>query len=204
VSRWIILSGIALLAAVLVLHFTGLDAEAARWAAGLHRDHKVVFEFFSTLGDSKYSLVPSGIIALTGYFLKAPRRIVHAALLLFASVALSGIAANIFKFLIGRPRPRLLLQGQEAFSPFTMDWLYHSWPSGHTTTAAAIAVVIALWWRPLGILGAALILAVGSSRVVLGAHYPGDVLAGAWLGVVVSLLLWRLKERQRSCIPWTA
>jgi membrane-associated phospholipid phosphatase len=201
VSRWIIVSGIGVLALVMVLQFSGIDVEVAHWASGLSDTQRDIFRTLSEFGDSKYTLIPSGIIALVGYFLKAPRRIVYAALLLFASVALSGIAANIFKFLIGRPRPRLLLQGQEDFSPLTVDWLYHSLPSGHTTTAAAIAVVLTLWWRPLGIIGAALILAVGSSRVILGAHYPGDVLAGAWLGAVVSILLWKLSARHRSCIP---
>ena len=86
-SRWIIVSGIGVLALVMVLQFSGLDVEVAHWASGLSDTQRDVFRTLSEFGDSKYTLIPSGIIALVGYFLKAPRRIVYAALLLFASVA---------------------------------------------------------------------------------------------------------------------
>lgn len=61
-----------------------------------------------------------------------------------------------------------------------------SFPSGHATTAAALAtfVTLLLWrtqWRwPAVIVGGLYALLVGYSRLVLGVHYPTDVLAG-WL-----------------------
>ena len=63
-------------------------------------------------------------------------------------------------------------------------------PSDHATGAFAIAVALFLRDRVAG--GIALVLAtlVALSRVIVGAHYPTDVLAGAALGGGVALLLW--------------
>ena len=66
---------------------------------------------------------------------------------------------------------------------------YASLPSGHATTAFAAAVAIgALWPRTRPLMWAyALIIAV--SRVVLTAHHPSDVLAGALVGALGALLV---------------
>jgi membrane-associated phospholipid phosphatase len=65
-----------------------------------------------------------------------------------------------------------------------------SFPSDHAAAAAAIAVVLLLAHRRIGaaVLGLALLVCV--ARVYVGAHYPGDVLAGAAVGAGVACLLW--------------
>lgn len=79
-----------------------------------------------------------------------------------------------------------------------------SFPSGHTTTSFAMAVVLATRypkWRPVFFLIA---LCIGLSRVLLVKHYPTDVLAGASLGLMVgtlATLFWdkcALTTRQRA------
>ncbi len=67
-----------------------------------------------------------------------------------------------------------------------------SFPSGHTAAAAAFAAgagrELPAARLPLGVLAAA----VGYSRVHTGVHYPGDVLAGAALGVGVAAVTARV------------
>ena len=63
-----------------------------------------------------------------------------------------------------------------------------SFPSDHTTMAGAVAAgLLLLSWR-LGLAAvlAALLMAFG--RVYVGAHYPGDVLAGLGVGAAVAVV----------------
>lgn len=64
-----------------------------------------------------------------------------------------------------------------------------SFPSGHTSAATLYACII---WAHFPLLGACLFVwaaGVGASRVILGVHYPSDILAGATLGIGVAALL---------------
>jgi undecaprenyl-diphosphatase len=89
---------------------------------------------------------------------------------------------------IGRDRPPVRFVEPEPIisTPHT-----HSLPSGHSTTAFAAATILGAYFprfRPAFYVLAALI---AWSRVVVGVHYPLDVLAGAVLGVVLGLLVLR-------------
>ncbi len=72
-----------------------------------------------------------------------------------------------------------------------------SFPSDHTTLAFAIAMVIVLFNRRLGL---ALLLfgaVVAYARVFVGAHYTGDVVGGAVLGALTGFVLWRASRLRR-------
>jgi undecaprenyl-diphosphatase len=64
-------------------------------------------------------------------------------------------------------------------------------PSDHAAASIAIAVAILLLHRRLGIVVLVVAALVGYSRVYVGLHYPGDVLAGALIGLAAALILWR-------------
>lgn len=66
-----------------------------------------------------------------------------------------------------------------------------SFPSDHAAAAMAIAVAVAIFHRRVGMAVIALAVLVAYSRVFVGVHYPGDVLAGMAIGAGVTLLLWR-------------
>ncbi|MCM2294378.1 phosphatase PAP2 family protein [Allorhizobium sp. BGMRC 0089] len=111
-------------------------------------------------------------------------------LYLFASIALSGLAANLLKRLIGRGRPYVFAEhGAFHFQPLAGSSLYESFPSGHSTTFGAIFMMAALVfprYRLALLVGA---LWMGMSRVMVGAHFPGDVIAGLGFGAWFSLML---------------
>lgn len=62
-----------------------------------------------------------------------------------------------------------------------------SFPSGHTAAAFLFMTLVTLHAGWLGLLLLPWAVAVGASRVVLGVHYPGDILAGALVGISVAL-----------------
>jgi len=99
-----------------------------------------------------------------------------------------GIFAQILKFTVGRPRPKLLPDYD--FAWFEMAARLHSWPSGHTiTTFAWLACLLPFYGKKVQIILIALACLIGFSRVGLGSHYMSDVLSGAVLGYVVGVLL---------------
>lgn len=121
---------------------------------------------------------------------------------LFASIATIGLSVAIVKHLLGRARPQaaFFLPGPNA--QLTFDWLawkssFASFPSGHSTTVFATAVAFAaLYPRARGWL-LALAVVVASTRVVLGSHYPSDVIAGAAIGAAFVLGVVKLFAARR-------
>jgi undecaprenyl-diphosphatase len=115
-------------------------------------------------------------------------RVRDAAGAIFVTVAVSGLMAAVLKNVIGRARPNV---GEGAYSvrSFAFDSSLAAFPSGHAATGAAIAVVFGLLmpryrWALMWI--GALVCA---SRVLLGAHWVSDVVAGWTVGMAVTLAL---------------
>jgi len=166
------------------------------------------FGIITELGDSKWYLVPTSVIALVvlplTYWRRSSRpvRLLRwggwAALFVFAAVALSGIAANIIKFLVGRGRPKMLNgDGLTAFEPFRLNADFHSFPSGHANTAVALAITLAFFFPRLRWMLAAFAALVAASRVIVGTHFVSDAIGGALLAVATTFALRHWCARHR-------
>jgi membrane-associated phospholipid phosphatase len=93
------------------------------------------------------------------------------------------IAGELVKWIVGRGRP-FVGPDPFTFSHFTESQAYASFPSAHSITSVALAFAVsALWprWRVPMIIYALLIIA---TRLVLLAHHPSDVTAGAVFGII--------------------
>lgn len=101
---------------------------------------------------------------------------------LIITLILTVIGSWLLEYLIGFPRPvdggsaRLLIS-----SPPT-----NSFPSTHTALAFAAAGSIFLYQRFLGFFGMIIAAFVGLSRIFVGVHYPEDIVAGAFWGIIVA------------------
>ncbi len=148
-----------------------------------------------TFSGSARFLVPAAAIASVSLFV-ARRR--FEALLVGASLITATLVVWGMKAIVGRARPAL----------WEAQWYWgSSFPSGHTLSTAAFATAAALciarmWPRAgnpataLAVLWASL---VGVSRLVLGVHWPSDVLAALCLGAFIPLLISVAKDlHQRS------
>jgi len=119
------------------------------------------------------------------------------------ATAMNSLICNALKMLLGRPRPKFLEPHQ-----LTLPWetfnmpaetgvrAIHAWessqlwsfPSSHTAAAAVLAVYLTRMYPRLRELAIALVVIVATARVVLFAHYPSDVVAGAAIGLVIGKL----------------
>jgi undecaprenyl-diphosphatase len=103
----------------------------------------------------------------------------------FLSVAASVFIAEILKFVIGRGRPFV---GGKAnpfnFGPFQGTEAYFSLPSAHAVTAFALAFAVSALWPRLRVFMFAYAIVILLTRLVLLAHHPSDVVAGALVGIV--------------------
>lgn len=113
---------------------------------------------------------------------------------LFLSVAVVGLAVSVAKHVIGRARPQAayFLAGPDRHLTFdVMAWTssYASFPSGHATTAFAVAVAFGALFPRLRWPLIAVAVLVAATRVVLGSHYPSDVIAGAVVGSAFALFM---------------
>jgi membrane-associated phospholipid phosphatase len=106
-----------------------------------------------------------------------------------SAVAAAGILDQIVKNLLCRARPSAAAAGAffVGFPCFPAPYAMASFPSGHATTAFALAAVLSLWYPRWTAAWLALAAIVGCSRIALGSHFPSDVAAGAILGVAVAL-----------------
>lgn len=109
------------------------------------------------------------------------------ATLVLTSIVVASVPVEIGKLTIGRARPFLLDDvGAAYFSPFKGQFLYESFPSGHSMMAGIM--MVSLWiflprWRILTVL---ICILFGISRLAAGAHYPTDVVAGLAIGFVTT------------------
>jgi undecaprenyl-diphosphatase len=111
-----------------------------------------------------------------------------AALPAVAHMAVTGAAGVVlYKWLkarTSRPRP---YQAQAAIRLGADPLDRFSFPSGHTLHAVSFSILMVAYYPQLAWLVVPFALAVAASRLVLGLHYPTDVLAGAALGAAVAL-----------------
>ena len=111
----------------------------------------------------------------------------------FSALLALGIA-HLITEVWARPRPYEAHPGDaHLFVPASHD---PSFPSDHATAAFAIAVAIFLRHRKAGIVALVMAALLSLSRVVVGVHYPSDVLAGAAIGTLAALVLWHPSVRR--------
>ncbi len=114
---------------------------------------------------------------------------------LAASIIAAGIIAPSLQYATGRSRPSQD-GGPGHYNPFGGN---HSFPSGHTTQAFAVATAVAdhydSLWVKVGSYGLA--SAVGYARMERKAHWASDVLAGALIGTFVGRAVVNFNRHQR-------
>lgn len=204
-KRWWIAVGAAIV--LLGIAFTA-DHPLSLFAQGWPQPLRDALAQVTPYGESAWILIPAGglyvVTALVALLVrwKLMRTMLwqFAALyaFIFCGVGAPSLFTAIIKRFVGRGRPMHYDQsGLFGFRLNWWDWSYQSFPSGHSTTAFALAAVIGLiaprWFYPGLLFGAAVAL----SRVTEGVHYPSDVIAGAIVGLLGAYAVRALFARPR-------
>jgi undecaprenyl-diphosphatase len=107
-------------------------------------------------------------------------------ILLALSIPLA--VGEVLKWIAGRGRPFVGGQANAFnFVPFAGTEAHASLPSAHSITAFAVAFAVAAVWPRLRGLAIAYALLIAFTRLVLLAHHPSDVVAGAAIGIIGAL-----------------
>ncbi len=189
----------AVLAIILVVAtMVAFDLWAIVQARQLPRALIVAEQHFTQLGESGWFLWPTGVAILALIVIDTPlqprfaRGVIAAFAVrltfVFAAVGLPSLFTTIIKHLIGRGRPFV---GPDVFTyePFSWWARWGSMPSGHATTAFAALVAIGAVMPAARALLWIYAVMIGLSRVIITAHHPSDVVAGAFVGVAGALLV---------------
>ncbi len=158
------------------------------------------FQYITKLGEAHYSLILFFLLFLI--FHKLKKSFAYKMLYLFSAVAISGILVDLIKITVARVRPIMLFEHDlYGFVWFKFGSEFNSFPSGHSATAFALGIGLALLYpryKHLFVLIAGLIV---MSRVILSLHYLSDTLIGALIGGLTALFLFRKFELRNYFRP---
>lgn len=112
----------------------------------------------------------------------------------FSLISLSGISAWVMSAIL-----KLAFHTTRPFTELGLVPLYHetsfSFPSSHSAVFASIAFVLFSMNKKIGIVFIIFAIFVGLSRVVIGVHYPIDVVGGFCLGIIIGYFFTRIFKR---------
>lgn len=107
---------------------------------------------------------------------------------IMACLAFSAIFVHILKLTVGRARPKELFNdGVYAAFPFSFNTHLSSFPSGHSQTVWSITAALMFLYPRAWPLFAAWATLIASSRIMVGSHFPSDVLMGSFIAAMSAL-----------------
>lgn len=165
-----------------------LLADADRWLFLLinRTGQNPLFDLVMPALSDKRNAVFPGILIAAALLVRGGRRVWAWLAVAGLAVGLADGAGNLLKHAVERIRPCHVVTGVHLLAGCTQSFAL---PSNHAANMAAVAVVAWLGLPRWGWLMALLAVLVGYSRIYLGVHYPGDVLAGVVLGASLGCLL---------------
>lgn len=201
----------------IVLLYLFVDKTTAEYFIAHADTFKALGKTISISGQSHWYMI-TGLIGWLFYkYRKENLLLANRFLFLLYANIFSGLLSIFFKYIFGRVRPWglrgerddygfLLFQNFDMglFEKFTYHattiihapTTYASFPSGHTTTVFTVFTVLTLFfpkqiyiWLTLAIIGA-------SARVIAADHFVSDIVAGATLGVVSTLFLYKKMQKK--------
>lgn len=177
-----------------------VDPEINHWSQE-HQNSSLekTASFFSTFGQGTFLGGLSAVLYISGE-LADNQRIRKTALMSLESLGTSAVIVLSIKFITGRARPQSG-QSRDTYRPFSTAANFSSFPSGHSSSAFAVATVIASESSSLFIDALSYFLAsmAALSRVQNNKHWASDVFIGSSIGYFVGKKISSLhKDRKKG------
>lgn len=165
-----------------------LDETIIRWVKDLHMQHGTVSSLLKAADPFIYTISHGSTLIGTSFLLyvigrKYNHQLFEIGKSLFVGLVSAGFTVQVLKHLIGRARP--WITDTSFFIGPSLRKGYDSFPSGHTTLAFSLAIILSCHLPKYRALFYFFAVVVGLWRVEALAHFPSDVLGGVIVGTIV-------------------
>lgn len=184
--------GLIITAFLVLLSSLYLDTPLLLWIKDFQESGSFIYSVLKSI-DPVVRFASNGATLIAGAFLlylvfrRSNPKLSDAGKTLFAGLILSGIAVQALKHLIGKSRPRIT--DIPYFKGPSWESGFDSFPSGHTTLAFSFACILTYYFPKYRAILYAFAVITGFERFEDTNHFLSDVLAGAFLGIVVARFL---------------
>ena len=172
--------------------YFAVDRPLAKWADTLSLSVNQLRQIVTRIGLSEWYLVTSGFLLFVYKLITRDPLPAWRSAVVLCCIGGSGLTVNLLKWIFGRYRPPMLLtEDQFGFAFFENGYMVHSFPSGHSATAASLVVLGCMFIPRLRWLWLVMGLLIAMSRIFVGAHFASDIIAGWIVGLIFSIYVCR-------------
>lgn len=152
-------------------------------------------KIFNILGEKGWIFIACSLILMIN------KKTRVAGFVLFIVLGITGLSTEIIKEFVERPRPFV---AYPSIAPlYNETSLYSSFPSGHTSMAFAFATTMALFYPKYKFPLFTMAIIMGFTRLYGFVHYPTDVIAGAMIGIIVAIVVYKIYlkiNKRKNCL----
>jgi membrane-associated phospholipid phosphatase len=189
-KKWITIIILFLCLLLSVIAYFYWDIPLSLYCKGLGRSVLDIAEIVTIWGESRWYymiLVPAFIYF---WFLAKNKLWSKRILFIFISLSASGLINTLVKWIAGRHRPvNFFTNGFFGFDHFHTVYELTSFPSGHAVTAFSLAAAVSILFPRASIVAFITAISIGMTRIILTSHYLSDVIAGAGIGILSTMIV---------------